>query len=62
MAVAYRGFSRSEGKPDQEGILEDTMAMLEFVKTEDRINKDKVFLLGRSLGGAVATHTYARMA
>ena len=62
VAVAYRGFSRSEGKPDQEGILEDTMAMLEFVKTEDRINKDKVFLLGRSLGGAVATHTYARMA
>ena len=62
VAVAYRGFSRSEGKPNQEGILIDTEAILEYVKTEERISNESVFLLGRSLGGAVATHTYAKMA
>ena len=61
LAVAYRGYSRSQGSPDQEGILMDTEAVLKYAKSEDRINKDKVFLVGRSLGGAVAVHTVAKL-
>ena len=62
LAVAYRGFSASEGKPSQEGILLDSEAVLEYAKTEERINNERVFLVGRSLGGAVATHTAAVLA
>ena len=62
LAVAYRGYSSSEGYPDQKGIMLDTEAILEFTKSEPRINNQRVFLLGRSLGGAVATHTQARLA
>ena len=62
VAVAYRGYSSSEGSPTQEGIMLDTEAVLEYAKTEPRINNEKVFLLGRSLGGAVGIHTCARLA
>jgi pimeloyl-ACP methyl ester carboxylesterase len=33
--------------------------VLEFVKKCDKINKDRVFLIGRSLGGSVALHLLA---
>ena len=36
--------------------------MIEFAKHEPRINNERVFILGRSLGGAVATHTGAVIA
>ena len=62
LAVAYRGFSASQGKPTQEGILLDSEAVLEFAKSEDRINNERVFIVGRSLGGAVASHTVAKLA
>ena len=62
VAVAYRGYSCSEGSPTQHGLMLDTDAILEFVKTERRINNNKVFLHGRSLGGAVASHTMAKLA
>ena len=61
IAVAYRGFSRSEGKPGQDGILIDREAILSYVKHESRIDNQRVFILGRSLGGAVATHTVAKL-
>ena len=40
----------------------DSEAVLEYAKTEERINNERVFLVGRSLGGAVATHTAAVLA
>ena len=52
----------SEGKPDQAGILLDAEAILEYAKSEPRINNERVFLIGRSLGGATATFTAARLA
>jgi len=36
--------------------------MIEFAKSDDRINKERVFLLGRSLGGATAIYTAAKLA
>lgn len=36
----------------------DTIA--DFIKADPRINKNKVFAHGRSLGGAVATHLAAK--
>jgi len=40
----------------------DAEAMLEFAKSEEKINNERVFLSGRSLGGATAIHTAARLA
>ena len=52
--VAYRGYSYSEGKPSEEGLKLDAEATLEHVLGRDDINSERVFVFGRSLGGAVA--------
>ncbi len=38
VAVAYRGYSRSEGEPNQDGILRDMDQVIEFCKSEPMIN------------------------
>ena len=54
----YRGYGKSEGTPSEEGLMQDGLAMSKFVfedKEADKyIDKEQVFLFGRSLGGAVA--------
>ena len=39
----------------------DAEAMIEFCKSEPRINQERVFICGRSLGGAVAIHLLEKM-
>jgi fermentation-respiration switch protein FrsA (DUF1100 family) len=57
VAFAYRGYSSSNGTPSEDGIKKDAHAIVDFVKNEPMIDKDKMFLIGRSLGGAVAIYT-----
>jgi hypothetical protein len=54
ICVAYRGYSHSEGTPTEAGIKLDALSISNYVKSCEKINKERVFLLGRSLGGAVA--------
>lgn len=54
LAVDYRGYGRSEGKPTEAGLCEDARASLRYVGGRDDIDKSKVVVFGRSLGGAVA--------
>lgn len=54
MCVAYRGYSDSQGTPTESGIKLDALAMTEYIRKSTIINRERVFLLGRSLGGAVA--------
>lgn len=54
LIVAYRGYSYSEGTPSEEGLKLDAEATLEHVLGRDDINSERVFVFGRSLGGAVA--------
>lgn len=61
VSIAYRGYSASEGKPSEKGLIMDAFAAIDFCKKEPRINDEKVFVLGRSLGGAVAIHLAAEM-
>lgn len=61
VCVAYRGYSRSEGETNQENFLADVDVIVEYCKNEKLINQDKVFLFGRSLGGAVAIHTLRKL-
>jgi fermentation-respiration switch protein FrsA (DUF1100 family) len=61
LMVEYRGFGCSAGKPTEFGLALDAEASLNWVKQQSNLNQHKVFIFGRSLGGAVAlwlTHHY----
>ncbi|XP_077436727.1 protein ABHD13 [Vanacampus margaritifer] len=51
--VDYRGYGKSEGEPCEEGLYLDAEATLDYVMTRPDLDKTKVILFGRSLGGAV---------
>ncbi len=62
LIVAYRGFSSSEGTPTERGLQLDAEAILDFAaKYKTKSNKHgktkNIYLLGRSLGGAVAIYS-----
>jgi len=50
----YRGYGRSEGKPNESGILADARAARDWLAQRANIDPGDVVLMGRSLGGAVA--------
>lgn len=56
LLVAYRGFSYSEGTPTEQGLQQDAIAVIDHVFLRNDINTDKVFVFGRSLGGAVGIY------
>ena len=58
-AFDYRGYGRSEGFPSIDGVHLDAEAALETVLRMSQINKGDLFILGQSLGGAIATYTTA---
>lgn len=54
LLLSYRGYGQSEGNPTEQGLIYDSEAALNFVYERKDINHDKIYLFGRSLGGAVA--------
>lgn len=54
LLVEYRGYGRSEGSPSESGLYLDSEAAMDFLISRPDINKDKIVVFGRSLGGAVA--------
>ena len=54
----YRGYGKSEGTPNEEGLFIDGITIGKYVfenkEIEKYVDKEQVFLFGRSLGGAVA--------
>ena len=50
----YRGYGRSSGRPTERGTYEDARAVRAAVLERDRVEPDRLILLGESLGGAVA--------
>jgi len=53
LILDYRGYGRSTGRPDEGGLALDARAALDFLGARG-VESERVFLLGRSLGGAVA--------
>jgi abhydrolase domain-containing protein 13 len=51
--LSYRGYGNSEGSPSEKGLMIDAEAAIEYLYKLN-IDKTKVFVFGRSLGGAVA--------
>ena len=54
LILAYRGYGDSEGTPSEDGLKLDAEATLEYAQNRDDIDNDRIFVFGRSLGGAVA--------
>ncbi len=50
----YRGYGRSEGMPDEAGVLADARAARAWLSHRAGVEEDEIVLIGRSLGGAVA--------
>jgi fermentation-respiration switch protein FrsA (DUF1100 family) len=50
----YRGYGKSEGKPNERGLYADAIAAYEYLVSRDDVEKDHIVFFGRSLGGAVA--------
>ena len=56
----YRGYGRSQGTPDVQGIHRDAEAALEtLLRMQPREGHDDIIVFGKSLGGAVAVYTVA---
>jgi fermentation-respiration switch protein FrsA (DUF1100 family) len=54
LAFDYRGFGKSEGKPSEEGILNDARTARRWLANRARVKEQDIVLVGHSLGGAVA--------
>ncbi len=60
LILDYRGYGRSEGSPNERGILADARAARAWLAQREGIAEDQIVLLGRSLGGAVAVDLAAK--
>jgi fermentation-respiration switch protein FrsA (DUF1100 family) len=54
--VSYRGYSKSEGRPSEKGVYVDAESSLEFLRNHYNYKTEEVYVLGRSLGTAVAVN------
>jgi fermentation-respiration switch protein FrsA (DUF1100 family) len=52
--IDYRGYGKSRGKPDEQGLYRDAGAAWDYLTEEKGIANDRILIFGRSLGGAVA--------
>ncbi|GFS87416.1 hypothetical protein NPIL_441731 [Nephila pilipes] len=54
LLLEYRGYGHSDGSPSEEGLYLDAQAGMKYLLEVPYIDKSKIIVFGRSLGGAVA--------
>jgi pimeloyl-ACP methyl ester carboxylesterase len=59
IALNYRGYGTSEGKPSAQALLADGLAIYDAVAARGDVDPSRIAVFGRSLGTAVATHVAA---
>jgi len=52
--IDYRGYGKSEGTADEQGLYQDASAAWRYLTGEKGFANDQVLIFGRSLGGAIA--------
>lgn len=57
----YRGYGKSQGKPDEKGLYKDARAAWRYLSKERGFGQEEIILFGRSLGGAVAAKLAAEI-
>ncbi|EFA80913.1 hypothetical protein PPL_06148 [Heterostelium album PN500] len=60
LIISYRGYGKSQGVPTEHGIKLDVDVSMEFLLSDESIDHDRIFVFGRSLGGAVAVDASSR--
>lgn len=50
----YRGYGKSEGSPDEQGILQDARAARAWLAQRARVQEAEIVLMGESIGTGVA--------
>ena len=60
LILDYRGYGRSEGRPDEQGVLADARAARAWLARREDMAERDIVLLGRSIGGAVAVDLAAK--
>ena len=55
LAMDYRGYGDSEGKPSEKALTEDALATWEYATKTLGYRPDQIIIAGESLGGGVAT-------
>lgn len=54
LAIDYRGYGKSQGKPSEQGTYRDSRAAWDYLVGERGISPENIIVHGRSLGGAIA--------
>ena len=60
MIFDYRGYGRSEGKPNESGVLADARAARAWLGKRAGVAESEIVLMGESIGGAVMVDLAAR--
>src|SRR5271157_2845152 len=60
LAVDYRGYGKSEGKPDEAGVYQDADAAYDYLIKQRHFRAEDIIIYGHSLGGAVAVNLASR--
>lgn len=60
LAIEYRGYGHSEGKPSEAGIYRDANAGYQYLINVKHIDPHSIISFGQSLGTAVAAHLAAQ--
>ena len=60
LALDYRGYGKSEGSPDEEGVYRDAEAAYRYLTEQRRFLPEHIIVYGHSLGGAVAVDLASR--
>ncbi len=50
----YRGYGKSQGKPDEQGLYKGARAAWRYLTDERGLKQQDIILFGRSLGGVIA--------
>lgn len=56
----YRGYGKSSGKPSEKGLYNDAQAAYDYLISRDDIDKSKIVVYGKSLGGPIAAEVCLR--
>ncbi|GAA5886832.1 hypothetical protein JCM16303_005722 [Sporobolomyces ruberrimus] len=54
LALSYRGYGKSEGSANEKGIKLDAQTALDYILSNPKLEKTKIWLYGQSIGGAVS--------
>ena len=60
LMLEYRGYGLSSGTPNEEGLVIDAQAALDWIRNGEETKGNKIIVYGQSLGGAVAIQLVER--